>query len=76
MTEIVMELLITVAAAAGIGLVACALAAWLEVRIRRGSGTLSETAEQWAFWGTFPSNFWLFLFGVVATIFVDFILGY
>jgi hypothetical protein len=46
MTETLMELLITVAVAAGIGLVASALVAWLEERMHRGSGAAGETIEQ------------------------------
>jgi hypothetical protein len=76
MTETLTELLITVAVAAGIGLVASALVAWLEERMRRDSGAASETTGQRAFWGHFFANFWFFLFGAVAAIFVDFILGY
>jgi hypothetical protein len=76
MTTVGMELLITVAVAAGIGLVASALVAWLEERIRRGSGAASETTEQRAFWGHFLANFWFFLFGAVVTIFVDYIFGF
>jgi hypothetical protein len=76
MTEVPMEILTTVAVAAGIGLMASALVAWLEERLRRGSGPASETTEQRNFWGHLLANFWFFLFGVVVTIFVDFIFGF
>jgi hypothetical protein len=76
MTETLVELLITVAVAAGIGLVASALVAWLEERIRHGSGAARETSGQRAFWGHLFANFWFFMFGVIVTIFVDFIFGF
>jgi ABC-type Fe3+ transport system permease subunit len=76
MTETLMELLTTVAVAAGIGLVASALVAWLEERMRRGRGAASETTGQRAFWGHLIANFWFFIFGVIVTIFVDFIFGF
>jgi hypothetical protein len=46
LTQMLVENLITVAAAAAIGLIVCAVFAWSEERIRRGSGTADETAEQ------------------------------
>jgi NhaP-type Na+/H+ or K+/H+ antiporter len=76
MTETLMELLITVVVAAGIGLVASALVAWLEERMRRSSGAASETTGQRAFWGHLFANFWFYMFGVIVTIFVDFIFGF
>ncbi len=76
MTEHLRELLITVVVAVGIGLVLSALAAWLEGRHHRGSGVASETTEQRDFWGQFLAYLWFFVFGVVATIFVEFIFGF
>jgi hypothetical protein len=76
MTETLMELLITVAVAAGIGLVASALVAWLEERIRLGSGAARKTTEQRTLWEHLFTNFWFFIFGVIVTIFVDFIFGF
>jgi hypothetical protein len=71
-----MEILIMVAAAAGIGLVVCGIASWLEERYRRGGGSASEMPEQKTVWGSFVYTFWFFLFGVGTAILVDLILGY
>ncbi len=69
-----MELLITAVVAAGIGLVACALATWVDERTRRRSRAASETAEHRSFWENYLRNFWYFLLGVAVAIFANYII--